>query len=154
MAAVKKVRPTFPQKRYVEKRGPRPGLAYTDTPGVFRNKAGVLVNGSGVAITFKELQKKDNERLKEVDGNMPSTPAELLRTLAFDPRLPLAMRVDLAHKAAPFFSAKRVAIQGGGPEAPPIDIRQNVEKLPQGDLDKLEHLLNGVEELLAKGEAK
>lgn len=160
MAVAKKVRPTFPKTKFKAPKeedeapkGPRPGLAITDTPGVFRNKAGVLVNGSGIALTFKELKKKDTERLKEVTGDAPDTPADLLRTLAFDPRLPLVMRADLAHKAAPFFTAKKVAIQGGGAGAPPIEFK-GLEHLSQAQLDKLEKLTAEIEALVSQGATK
>lgn len=133
---------------------PRPGLKPTDIPGVYINSAGVKVGTNGVALTFKELKRKDTERFKEASGEDVVTPADLLKAVAMDPRHPLPQRIDAANKAAPYFTAKRVAIQGGGPEAPPIDLRVAMETLPQKELDKLEKLLAAVDELISKGASK
>lgn len=127
-------------------------LTPTDTPGVFRNRAGVLVAKNGVALSFAALKKLDTQRIKEVLGEEAETPADLLKAVAFDPRLPLLQRVDAAKSAAPFFSAKKVAIQGGGDGAPPIAVKLDLGKLSKAELDKLEQLLSGVDKLVEKAQ--
>ena len=84
-------------------------LVPQDIPGVFKNRAGVLVNDKGVALSLADLQKRDEEHIKSILEDGPTayrTPAEFLRSVAFDPRQPLHVRVNAANKAAPFFSPK------------------------------------------------
>lgn len=107
--------------------GKRDNLRPTDTPGVFLNTLGTLVDRNGVALAFKDLKRKDDARFKEVLGGPVETPADLLRAIAMDPRFPMHQRIDAANKAAPYFSAKRVAVsQAPGsktPEQQAADIR-------------------------------
>lgn len=77
---------------------------------MFTNSLGVHVDKNGVAVAFKKLQERDRERFKEVLGADAETPADLLRAAAFDPRLPMHLRLEYAHKAAPYFTAKRLAV--------------------------------------------
>jgi len=153
-AAKKRATPETKKVSRPESKAPHPSLRATDIPGVYYNSAGVRVGPNGVAITFAELKRKDRDRFREVLDEDVSTPADLLKAVAMDPRHPLPQRIDAANKAAPYFTAKRVAIQGGGPEAPPVDIRVLMEKMPQKELDKLEKLLAAAEELLKQGATK
>jgi len=122
-------------------------LTPTDIPGVFRNKAGTLVDEHNVALSFKALHTKDQERFSEaLNGGGVSQPADLLKAVALDPRLPLHTRLDAANKAAPYFTPKKVAIQGVEGAAP-IGI-QDVAALPQKDLDRLEALYAQAAKLL------
>lgn len=114
-------------------------LTPTSTPGVFVNKAGTLVNEFGVALSFKEVAKRDEERWTEVLGKSVQEPADLLKAMALDPRLPLHERKDAAKAAAQYFTPKRVSVQGGGEGTPPIDLR--VKDLPQSVLDATEKAL-------------
>lgn len=156
MATAAKKRTSPEPKRFPrsEEKPANPALRPTDLPGVFINKAGVKVGANGVALTFAQLKSRDKARFNEVLGEDVHTPADLLKAVALDPRHPLPQRIDAANKAAPYFTAKRVAIQGGGPEAPPLDIRVAMENLPQKALDKLEAHLAAVEELLKQGAKK
>jgi hypothetical protein len=122
-------------------------LTPTDIPGVFRNKVGTLVDENNVALSFKALRTKDQERFSEaLGGGEVTQPAELLKAVALDPRLPLHTRLDAANKAAPYFTPKKVAIQGVEGAAP-IGI-QDVAALPQKDLDRLEALYAQAAKLL------
>lgn len=112
-------------------------LKPTDIPGVYRNKVGTLTGEDGVALSFKTLRAKDDERFAEaLKGGEVAEPADLLKAVALDPRMPLHVRLDAANKAAPFFTPKRVAVQGVA-GAPPIGV-ESISKLSQKDLDKLE----------------
>jgi hypothetical protein len=124
-------------------------LKSTDIPGVFRNKAGTLTDECGIALSFKALRTKDNERFSEaLDGGAVLQPADLLKAIALDPRQPLHVRLDAANKAAGYFTPKRVAVQGVE-GAPPIGIA-DVSKLNQKDLDKLEAALELASALMDK----
>jgi hypothetical protein len=117
----------------------RLALKPTDIPNVYTNRAGVIVDEDGVALGFTQLKKHDSARFAEVlDGGEVSQPADLLKAVSLDPRMPLHVRLDAASKAAPYFTAKRVAVQGVAGE-PPVSI--NLSSLKQQDLDKLEQLL-------------
>jgi hypothetical protein len=126
-------------------------LTPTDIPGVFRNKVGTLVDENNVALSFKALRTKDQERFSEaLGGGEVTQPAELLKAVALDPRLPLHTRLDAANKAAPYFTPKKVAIQGVEGAAP-IGI-QDVAALPQKDLDRLEALYAQAAKLLGSAQ--
>lgn len=96
---------------------PKLNIAPTDIPGVYRNSAGVLVDVRNVALSFKSLQQRDKARFTEVLGGAEvAHPADLLRAVALDPRMPLAMRIDAAKAAAPYYAprlASTTAILGG-----------------------------------------
>jgi hypothetical protein len=125
-------------------------LKATDIPNVYRNKAGVLVDEDGVALSFSQLKKHDSARFEEcLSGQQASQPADILKAVSLDPRMPLHVRLDAANKAAPYFTAKRVAVQGVAGE-PPVSI--NVNALPQQDLDKLEHLLTQALQLMEQAQ--
>lgn len=114
-------------------------LIPTDIPGVFRNKVGTLVDELNVALSFKALQAKDDSRFAEaLRGGAVTQPADLLKAVALDPRMPLHTRLDAANKAAPYFTPKKLALQGVE-GAPPIGI-QDLSSLPQKELDRLEVL--------------
>lgn len=126
-------------------------LTPTDIPGVFRNKVGTLVDENNVALSFKALRTKDQDRFREaLGGGEVTQPAELLKAVALDPRLPLHTRLDAANKAAPYFTPKKVAIQGVEGAAP-IGI-QDVAALPQKDLDRLETLYAQAAKLLGSAQ--
>ena len=126
-------------------------LTPTDIPGVFRNKVGTLVDEHNVALSFKALRTKDQERFSEaLGGGEVTQPADLLKAVALDPRLPLHTRMDAANKAAPYFTPKKVAIQGVEGAAP-IGI-QDVAALPQKDLDRLEALYAQAAKLLGSAQ--
>lgn len=126
-------------------------LTPTDIPGVFRNKVGTLVDENNVALSFKALRTKDQERFSEaLGGGEVTQPADLLKAVALDPRLPLHTRLDAANKAAPYFTPKKVAIQGVEGAAP-IGI-QDVAALPQKDLDRLEALYAQAAKLLGSAQ--
>lgn len=99
----------------------RTTLVETDIPGVFRNtRNGQLVNDSGVLLSFAKLKSMDEDRWTEVNGSMPKTPAELLKTIAFDPRFHIDVRIRCAKDAAPFYDMRmplRVETEDVGSQA-------------------------------------
>ena len=99
-------------------RTPRKLLRATDLEGVFHTADGRRVDEYGVDLDFKSLKKRDAARFTEVLGKDVETPAELLKAVALDPRHSLDKRIDAAHKAAPYFNAKLVAVQGVAGGAP------------------------------------
>ena len=96
---------------------PRSKLKSTDLEGVFVTLDGRRVDEHGVDLDFKALKKRDTERFTEVLGKDIESPADLLKAVALDPRNSMERRIDAAHKAAPYFNPKLVAVQGvaGGP---------------------------------------
>lgn len=96
---------------------PRSKLKTTDLEGVYHTTDGRRVDEHGVDLDFKALKKRDAARFTEVIGKDVESPADLLKAVALDPRNSLERRIDAAHKAAPYFSPKLVAVQGvaGGP---------------------------------------
>lgn len=123
-------------------------LRATDIPGVFINKAGTHVDEHGVALSFKSLRQKDNDRFQEaLEGSALGQPADLLRAIALDPRMPLHVRMDAATKAAPYFSPKLMGVQGVAGQ-PPVGL--GLDKLPQRELDALEKALQLAESIINK----
>ena len=104
-------------KKTTTPRIPRSKLKSTDLEGVYRTTDGRRVDEHGVDIDFKALKKRDAARFTEVLGKDIESPADLLKAVALDPRNSLDRRIDAAHKAAPYFNPKLVAVQGvaGGP---------------------------------------
>jgi hypothetical protein len=127
----------------------RSALKLTDVPNVYRNKAGALTDEYGVLLSFKALRAHDKAWVAEVlDGGIITEPADLLKAVSLDPRYPMSTRLDAATKAAPYFTPKRVAVQGVA-GAPPIGIAE-VSKLSTKDLDKLESALATAMALMEK----
>jgi hypothetical protein len=95
-------------------------LRATDTEGVFLNEAGQHVDSKGVSVAFKALRAKDQAQRAEALGKDVALPHELLWALAQDPRYPVAARAEWAHKAAPYYAAKKElgAPQGDGDLSP------------------------------------
>lgn len=83
-----------------------PTLVETDIPGVFRNRQGALCDERGVRLSFAKLKAMDDERWAEVLGAPPSTPAELLKGVALDPRMHIDVRLSAAKQAAPYFDMR------------------------------------------------
>lgn len=104
-------------KKLTTPRIPRSKLKSTDLEGVFVTLDGRRVDEHGVDLDFKALKKRDTERFTEVLGKDIESPADLLKAVALDPRNSMERRIDAAHKAAPYFNPKLVAVQGvaGGP---------------------------------------
>lgn len=83
-------------------------LVATDLEGVYRNAKGEAVDARGVRVDFLKLKQLDEDRWREASptGELPTTPAELLRAAAFDPRNSLDVRLKAANQAAPYFDMK------------------------------------------------
>lgn len=129
---------------------PLRALRPTTIEGVFLNRAGVHVDSRGVALSFRELKERDEAHFADVLGTPAATPAELLKAVALDPRQPFACRIDAAKAAAPYFTPKRVAVQGGGADAPPLDVRASVESMTAEQLNEFEQLNARMAEMLAQ----
>lgn len=89
-------------------------LRETDVPGVYLNSLNMRVNENGVALTFLQVKEADEARFERVIGSRVDTPAKLLKAVALDPTMNLAVRIDSAKSAAPYFDRKMpVALDGG-----------------------------------------
>lgn len=96
------------------KKQPNPKLRATDTEGVFLNEFNVPVDEDGIALKFSALKRIDRAKLYEVNDESVDSPAKLLKAIALDPRQPMYVRIDAAHKAAPYFDRKApIGIDGG-----------------------------------------
>lgn len=95
-------------------------LQKTTTPGVYVNRAGIMVDKNGVALNFNQVKDKDDERWKQILGKPVETPAELLKAVSLDPTKPLAMRIDAAKSAAPYTDRKKPVGIDGGEDGKPI----------------------------------
>ncbi len=100
-------------------RSPRATLRATDVPGVFRNRAGVLVDLDGLAVVYKDLKKADDDDYKQVLGRPAETALDVMKATYRDPRNPRHVRFEAAKHAAPYESPKLMSHQGA-PGAPPI----------------------------------
>jgi hypothetical protein len=89
-------------------------LTRTDSPEVFRNAAGDLVDRHGVLLGFGQLKSLTSAAEVAVLGKAAETPAEVLKFAALNPAYPLAFRIEAAKAAAPYYDRKRpVAVDGG-----------------------------------------
>lgn len=140
-----------PSTRSAAPRAPRGSLKATDVPGVYKNRAGLTVDENGVALSFKDIKKRDDARFTEVLGKTAETPLDIIEGVARDPRYNMMTRLDAAVKAAPYRHAKLVAVQGVA-GAPPIGI-QAVENMDKATLSKYEELLKQALDLATKNAA-
>lgn len=84
-----------------------PHLRPTGDPDVFMNEAGSLVDKHGVLLSLGAHSAKAEEELAtQLIGGPVDTPAKLLKLIALDVTKPLAMRIDAAKAAAPYFDKK------------------------------------------------
>jgi hypothetical protein len=97
---------------------PMPHLQLTDDPDVFRNEGGRLVDKNGVLLGFANATAAETAYAEKLIGGPVDSPAKLMKRVALDPLLPLAMRLDAAKGAAPYYDKKM-----------PISIEQKNEDL-------------------------
>jgi hypothetical protein len=119
------------------------GLTPTSVPGIYKNKAGVLVDGDGVMVDYATVKNADQERFEKILGGPVDSPAKLLKAVALDPQLPLNTRISAATSAAPYFDRKKPVGIDGGEDGKPIQM-EVIHRLPnmaQAELDALEQLL-------------
>lgn len=119
------------------------GLRATSTPGVYLNGANVMVDGDGVMLDYSEVKSRDQARFERVIGGPVDTPAKLLKAVALDPQLPLAVRVDSAKAAAPYFDRKKpIGIDGGEDGVPiQIEVTHRLKSMSREELDQYERML-------------
>lgn len=125
--------------RPAEAKGPSgPALTPTEVPGVFRNAAGLLVNEFGFLLGLGASKKAEQQDMSEVLGHPVRTPAEFLKAISLDPRIPLPTRMEAAKAAAPYTDRKQPqGLDGGvGADGKPLPIRLEMS-LPPELLDKL-----------------
>lgn len=96
------------------------GLRPTATPGVYRNEVGLLVDGDGVLMDYKDVKARDEARFERIIDGPVDTPAKLLKAVSLDPQLPLPVRMDAAKAAAPYFDRKMPIGIDGGAQGKPI----------------------------------
>lgn len=131
-----------PTEAPVETDAPPKGFTFTDNPGVFRNRAGVLVNAYGVAVTFAQLKAQDKQRTQEaLDGRLAETPADYLDSVWRDPRMPSQVRIDAAKSSAPYRNQKLIGLSGvvGG-----VPIALNYSGDSDEDLERKQKLIEDV----------
>ena len=93
-------------------------LRATNIPGVFLNKDGSQVDEHGVLLSLREVLRAEEELTEEL-GEPNQTPAQFLRRVALDPRLPLPTRMQAAVASAPYFDRKMpIGLEGGDPNRP------------------------------------
>lgn len=97
-----------------------PHLTATSDPDVFLNEAGARVNRQGLL-----LQLLDSAALDAI-----KSPAELLKHVALDPKVPMMVRIDAAKAAAPYFDKKMPTVVEGGVQTTNIDVAALL-KLPK-----------------------
>ena len=101
-------------------------LRPTEEEGVYLNAEGARVDERGVLVSIarvRKLKEMEEELAEELDLGPEVTPetspAQLLRMIALDPRLPLSTRMSAAVSAAPYFDRKLpLALEGGDPNRP------------------------------------
>lgn len=116
----------------------------TDLPGVYRNTKGEHVDARGVRIDFLKLKELDDERWREASptGDAPTTPAELLRAAAFDPRNSLDVRLKAANQAAPYFDMRMpLRVEGEMEHTGMIVDPAKLSAMSRGDRESLLKLL-------------
>lgn len=96
-----------------------PHLRPTGDPDVFMNAAGSLVDRHGVllslAATTTATAQAEEELAAQLLGGPVDSPAKLLKLVALDATKPLAMRIDAAKAAAPYFDKKTpIAVESTG----------------------------------------
>ncbi len=103
------------------------------------------VNEDGVALSFLQVKEADEARFERVIGSRVDTPAKLLKAVALDPMTHLAVRIDAAKSAAPYFDRKMpVALDGGVDEAGkvvPLFDPSKLEGLSSAELRTLRNLI-------------
>ena len=101
-----------PQEPTSNRRGT---LTHSDIPGVFLNELNIPCDEFGVALSFKQVKERDVANLSEVlGGEVVDTPAKYLKSLALDPRLSMATRMEAAKAAAPYSDRKQPTALDGG----------------------------------------
>ena len=118
-------------------------LSPTDDPKVFRNAAGLLVDSKGVFIGYAKSRENEEEAAERIIGGPVDSPAKLLKRVALDPTLPMAMRLDAAKAAAPYYDKKTPVSVETKNEDFTVDVAA-VMKLPR---DKRLALLKTLKEL-------
>lgn len=80
-------------------------LRVTDIPGVYMNRDGAQVNQDGVLLSIRETLGAERALRAQLDS-IDETPAQYLRRVALDPRMPTPTRVQCAIAAAPYFDRR------------------------------------------------
>ena len=83
-----------------------PSLRPTETSGVFRNGAGLLVDSNGVLLSWMRATESEEATAIRIMGAPVTSPAQLLKLVALDPLMPLSVRLNAAKDAAPYYDAK------------------------------------------------
>lgn len=96
----------------------RPFIRATDLPGVYLNADGAQVNEAGVLMSLQAVKAAEADLIEEL-GEPPQSPAQFLKRVALDPRMPLTTRITTAIAAAPYFDRKMpLGLEGGDPSRP------------------------------------
>lgn len=122
---------------------PLPHLAATDRPGVYLNSNGAFVDSNGVLLSLAALGDAEAALDEAILGKKVETPAELMKRIALDPRLPLTMRLDAAKGAAPYYDKKTPIATENTNVDKTMDLAV-LAKLPKGQRAELLALLKGL----------
>ena len=101
-------------------------LRRTLNPGVYLNSEGVQVDERGLLLSLRDVQEAEQDQAEAVIGESLESPAQLLKLVALDPRLPLGMRLDAAKAAAPYYDRRMPLGLDGGGEDKPIKTQSSV----------------------------
>lgn len=141
-AAPKKRPPVQPPEEHDED---PTSLRETDKPGVYVNSVGKMVDANGVALTFLQVKEADEHRFERILGSRVDTPAKLLKAVALDPMSHLAVRIDAAKSAAPYFDRKMPQAIDGGVDSTgqvvPLFAPEKLSGLTSAELKQLRALL-------------
>lgn len=122
---------------------PLPHLAATDRPGVYLNSSGAFVDSNGVLLSLSALSGAEEALDVMILGKKVETPAELMKRIALDPRLPLTMRLDAAKGAAPYYDKKTPIATENTNVDKTMDLAM-LAKMPSGKRAELLALLKGL----------
>lgn len=100
--------------------GLTPHPTYED---VYINGKGQMVDPRGVALSYSRIKAAAAAEEAQIIGHEASTPAEYLKSVALDRRLPTYVRLEAAKAAAPYTDRKQpIAVEGT--DGPPLKFAQ------------------------------
>lgn len=108
--------------------------------GVYLNAQGVECDWRGIALfMIKNVVKDAKAREIEILGHEARDPVDVLRAVAMDRALPLAVRTDAAFKVAAYTNRKQpLAVDGGAdpnnPDGPGLPVALNLKGLSGAEL--------------------
>lgn len=124
----------------------REAMRPTATEGVYLNASGCMVDERGILLTWARSAETEQAQAERILGQPIQTPVDVLKRVALDPAMPLALRLDAAAKAAPYTDMRmplRVNTADVTPGASGIDVAK-LSALPRKEREALLELLRKV----------